>query len=592
MGKSQKTETEQLQFFEACLQRFNLAAGCTGEVKRYYNVAGTIVCLNFAGNAMLPYLTPALEHLGTKEVLNPGATIHVWDTTSTGIQMVPPPCTSADFTDRGDIWGFGSKRIKTAFHWSEYSVNIMDMETNTGVYWVSNPMSFPYWVYSSPFRTLFHWLMEKQDCQLLHAAAVGTADGAVLLPGKGGSGKSNTALSCLEKGFFYLGDDYVIVRKDPAPAVISLYSTAKINFDDLPKFPSMHNLVQKPIRANQEKAVIFLHPAFGGQIINEMPLKAILAPEIMKQAHSAIKPVSFWPVMRAMSFTTMSQLPGVGAHTHEYLNEFTSGLPCYSIRLGSDHEDIPKTVAEFLANPEKYEQEGEDPSTGNHKPLISVIIPVHNGEHFIVEAVQNVLSQNYPAIELIVVDDGSTDQTKSIIEQIPYDIRYFHQPNEGPASARNRGIRDASGDFIAFLDADDLWPENNLYLLLDEINSDQSVDVVRGYAQLFKNTGNDQVEYLGNPKDSFADYIGAGLYRRSAFHKTGLFDPGLKFGEDSDWYNRAREIKLIIKRLEVVTLLVRRHGKNMTEGKTMLELNALKVFKKALDRQRGELKNE
>ena len=592
MAPPKKTEVEQREFYIRCLQKFNEAAKFTGTVKQYYNIAGTVVCLDFAGKAMLPYLTPALEHLRTGEVENPDAMINIWDTTSTGIQMVPPPCGQMDFTDRGDIWGFDSIQIKTAFHWSEYSVNVMDMATNTGIYWVKNPKVFPYWVFSSPLRTLFHWLMEKQGCQLLHAAAIGTDNEAVLLPGKGGSGKSTTALTCLESGFFYLGDDYVIVCKEPVPKVYSLYCTSKINMEDMTKFPSMHALSQKPVKDNQEKAVIFLYPAFKNQIKTEMPLKAILAPEISKQENTSLKPVPFWPLLRAMSFTTMSQLPGVGAHTHNYLKEFVKLLPCYSISLGSDPGKIPVALTDLLVNPRKYQVENTHSVNENHAPLISVIIPVYNGEKFIGEAVKNILSQNYPAIELIIVDDGSTDQTKSIIEQIPHDIRYFHQPNEGPASARNRGIRDASGDFIAFLDADDFWPDNNLHLLMAEIEKDREADVVRGYAQLFKNTDPGQLEYLGNPKDSFADYIGAALYRRVAFQKVGLFDTALKFGEDTDWYNRAREMNLNVKRLEVVTLMVKRHGKNMTEGKSLLELNAIKVFKKARDRRRNESKNE
>ena len=82
-------------------------------------------------------------------------------------------------------------------------------------------------------------------------------------------------------------------------------------------------------------------------------------------------------------------------------------------------------------------------------------------------------------------------------------------------------------------------------------------------------------------------YIGAALYRRRAFETIGLFDPHLRFSEDSDWFTRAREGGLMVKRLEQVTLLVRRHGDNMTSGKSMVELNALQVLKKALDRKRA-----
>ena len=585
MDKPSKTEQEQRQFYQQCLGNFYQAAKKTGEIRRYYSIAGTSVCICFAGETMIPYMTPALEHLRILETSTPDMTLNVWDTESTKTEMPPPPCEWDDFTDRGDIWGFNSKRIKTAFHWSEFSVNVMDTETNTAVYWVKTPRTFPYWVYSSPFRTIFHWWMEKNNCQLLHAAAVGTEDGAVIITGKGGVGKSTTAVICLHNGFLYLADDYLIIKKGREPKVFSLYSTAKINMEDMFKFSSLREFAGKQTEENQEKAVLFLFPGLREQIQREMPLKAILTPEIKKQKRSEIKPVSYWSVQRAMSFTIMSQLPGVGSHTHEYIGEFLTSLPCFKLALGSDPDDLIRLLRKFISEPEKYIQH-IIAQKETEKPLVSVVIPVYNGEKFIKGAVENVLNQNYPAIEIIIVDDGSTDNTASIIKNLTADVRYFHQENNGPSSARNRGIRDVSGKYVAFLDADDLWPENNLHLLVDQLENNSSVDVVRGYAQLFKNA-NDGMEYLGNPKESFPDYIGAALYRKSVFNKVGLFDSFLKFGEDSDWYIRARELDINIKRLNEVTLFVRRHGKNMTEGKTLKELNVLKVFKKTLDRARN-----
>ncbi len=82
-------------------------------------------------------------------------------------------------------------------------------------------------------------------------------------------------------------------------------------------------------------------------------------------------------------------------------------------------------------------------------------------------------------------------------------------------------------------------------------------------------------------------YIGAAIYRKSAFRKVGLFDNALKFAEDTDWFNRANELNLKVKRLEDITLFVRRHGKNMTHGKNLVELNTVRVFKKVIDRKRA-----
>jgi glycosyltransferase involved in cell wall biosynthesis len=585
MDKPQKPEAVQIKFFQDCLGQFAKAA-TKGTERRFFHIADTTVCLSFAGQLLLPQLTPALDHLRIEPVQNPDFTIHAWDTLSTGVNAPPPPCEWADFTDRGDIWGFNSQRIKTAFHWSEYSVNVMDTEANTGVYWVKNPKTFPYWVASSPFRSMIQWWMEKNGGQLLHAAAVGTQNGAVLITGKGGTGKSTSALTCLNAGMKYLGDDYVIVKNEPEPKVFSLYNTAKVMVEDMHRFPNLKRLTSAHTAENQEKDVLYLYPGLKDQIVNELPLRAILTPKIQQNEETRIEPASFWPIQRAMSFTTMSQLPGVGAHTQQFINEFIQNLPCFTLMPGRNLGLIPKTITDFLQFPEKYSL-GNNPSTdASEKPLISIIIPVYNGEKFIQQAIDNILSQQYPAIEIIMVDDGSTDNSREVIESLSVDVRYFHQPNSGPGAARNRGIRDVSGQYIAFLDVDDLWPAKNLEFLMNELTADPELEVVRGFAQLFREDENGNREFLGSPKESFQNYIGAGIYRKSAFEKVGLYDPELRFGEDGDWFNRAGEQKIKMKRLEEITLLVKRHSNNMTKGKSLVELNTLKVFRKQLERKR------
>lgn len=591
MNIPQRTEEEQIQFFEQCLQKYKKAADNTGEIKQYYDIAGTTVCLVFAGKSLIPYLTPSLSHLQLPDDSKPEATIHIWDSESTGVQMVPPPCENHHYTDRGDIWGFNSDRIKTAFHWSEFSVNVMDLQSNDAVYWVKTAENLPYWTTSSPFRTIFNWWMEKNGGQLMHAAAVGTKEGAVLITAKGGAGKSTTAVSSLLDGMHYLADDYLIVKKDPIPKVFSIYSTAKIGVNDDHRFPELKEHTAEHLEKNQEKDVIFLYPAFKDQIVKELPIKTILMPNIQpSQKETFFSPTSFWRIYRAMSFTTMSQLPGVGTHTHEFFNELCERVPTMTLNLGSDVRRVPEALRNHIKDP-KYnfveDNRDEENQAGTDLPLVSVIIPVYNGEKFIEEAVENVLSQRYPAIEIIIINDGSIDNSGTIIENLKTDVRYFDRGNAGPAAARNSGIKDASGKYIAFLDVDDLWPENNLSLLVQELEANPQIDVVRGYAQLFRDTEDGEREYLGNPKEAYSYYIGAALYRKPVFAEVGLFDSTLLFAEDTDWYNRAVEKNISMKWLEEVTLFVRRHGENMTEGRTIVELNKLKTIKRAIDRKRS-----
>jgi len=591
MDESQKTESEQLKFFDECCARYNQAANAVGKIKYFYHIGGFTICLSFAGNGLIDALTPALGHLRIQDPDSVDLTLLIWDSQSTGIPMVQAPCERESFTDRGDIWGFHSKRIKTAFHWIEFSVNVMDLDSGKGVYWVQNAQSLPFWVYASPLRTLLHWWMEKNNRQLLHAAAVGTKHGAVLITGKGGSGKSTTSLVCLKSGFYYLADDYLIVQLEPEPKVHSLYCSAKLEPEQLVNLREFERFVDNPEKLDQEKAVMFLYPHLKKQIVPSMELKALFMPEIINQKETAIQPIDYWKIQRAMSFTTMSQLPGVGYHTHEFINKASKLIPSFSLELGSQINEIPHTIADFLSK-SVYDKKNntvkkKKKENVNNLPLISVIVPVFNGEKFIHDAVKNIIDQNYPALEIIIVDDGSKDNTRAVVEILNKDIRYFYQDNQGPASARNRGIKDASGEFIAFLDVDDLWPENNLNVLVAYLLENPEVMVVRGYAQLMEiseQTG--EYNFIGNPRESFSDYIGAALYRESVFRKAGLFDQYLTCGEDTEWFKKTLSLNILVKRIKEVTLHVRRHGGNMTLNESFVQKNKLHIFKKALDQVR------
>ena len=215
-------------------------------------------------------------------------------------------------------------------------------------------------------------------------------------------------------------------------------------------------------------------------------------------------------------------------------------------------------------------------------PLVSVVIPVYNGEKFLRDAVESVLAQKYSPLEIIIVDDGSTDGTASVARSFPETVRYLHQTNSGPAAARNRGIEHAQGSLIAFADADDLWPAAKLELQLPALINDPAIEIVMGRIQQVRLS--EAGEEFDEP--AFSVNLGSAVIRKTLFERVGLFDETMRYSEDVDWFMRAREGGAAIMTIDSVTLFYRQHEENMTRGKSTSELNVLKTLKRSLDRRR------
>lgn len=591
IDKPALSEAEQQAFFAAMLAATRVAQARQPEIIRCITLAGIRIRLRFCGAALHDALIGPLSHLLDDSLDGPvDAVFNIWDSATTRVGVPAPPCPRDHFTDRGDIWGMESERFLSAFHWLECSVALMDTESLEAIYWVDDAAGLPYWSKASPLRTLLHWVMQRFGRQLLHAAVVGTEHGGVVITGRGGVGKSTAALLCLEAGLAYLGDDYVVVGLDPEPTAYSLYCTAKLDDRQAAKFPGLLPLMELRTgprgHAEPEKTVFRLHPARADRFRHSIALRAILLPLISDQDATTWVAADVYAAERSAAFTTLAHLPRAGRGSQAFIVRLCQTLPRFELRLGRDLAAIPDAIRRFLADVPGLP--AERTAAPADAPRISVIIPVFNGVRFLPGAVRSVLAQDYPSLDIIVVDDGSTEDVAAAVRGLPADVRLFRQENAGPAAARNRGIREATGELLAFLDVDDEWPAGNLRYMSGVLGRSPGLDVVIGHNQLMRGDAEGREEpFVGNPLENFPWSIAAALFRREAFAKVGWFDETLRFGEDTDWFKRAEEAALVVERLPNISLLVRRHAGNMTRGKTLVELNGLRVFKKALDRQRG-----
>jgi len=226
----------------------------------------------------------------------------------------------------------------------------------------------------------------------------------------------------------------------------------------------------------------------------------------------------------------------------------------------------------------------------NNPPiLVSVIVPVYNGEKFIAEAIDSIKSQKYPGIEIIIIDDGSTDRTKRIIDSYKDDVRYYFQKNKGPAAARNVGIQKSRGSYIAFLDVDDIWPQGRLELLLNVFIKNRQWEIVLGHICTEKSGQISVPEKLLQPY--IMPLFGCGMFKRGIFDKVGLIDESLAFSEDHDWFLRVKEKKILLTIIKEVTLIKRAHRENMTSEKNWKGVDILKVLRQSIKRRKRENKD-
>lgn len=203
---------------------------------------------------------------------------------------------------------------------------------------------------------------------------------------------------------------------------------------------------------------------------------------------------------------------------------------------------------------------------------VSCIVPAFNSGRYIGEALDSILAQTVAAAEVIVCDDGSSDNTASVVATYSDQLKYVRQETAGPAATRNLGLATATGDFLAFLDADDLWHEAKLERQLECFDRRAELEACVTHAQMFWASDLDAEadQYRGHPRSqAIPGYATTTLLaRRSVFDKIGIFRTDLWFSDATDWFMRARENAIVSEIMPDVLTYHRMHADNLTRRRS------------------------
>jgi glycosyltransferase involved in cell wall biosynthesis len=202
-------------------------------------------------------------------------------------------------------------------------------------------------------------------------------------------------------------------------------------------------------------------------------------------------------------------------------------------------------------------------------PCVTAIVPAYNRERYLGAALESILLQDYRPLEVIVVDDGSTDGTARVARSYP-EVRYLYQPNQGAAAARNAGIAVSRGAFLAFLDSDDVWTPQKLSLQVGFLLENPQLGYCLARMRNFLEPGCPAPPWI-RPEEVSRTEIGISLCtligRREIFDRVGGFNPQYRCGSDTEWFFRAKDARIPLAILPQVLLHRRIHDTNLSASR-------------------------
>jgi hypothetical protein len=345
---SMKAVPSPAQFFGAALAAFERAreaAHLPSSILRLC-LGGTTVEIEALGSLLSESLAQALGGGGPTCVEAPSTRIFAWDAASTGVACPPPPWGGHYvYTRRGDVLAFQDPRYRLAYNVSANVLSLFDRKERLGLYWTENAAKLPGWEITAPLRTLLHWQGLEHGLQLTHGAVVGEGRKGLLLVGKGGSGKSTTALSCLEEGMAYLSDDYCYCSLIDGPVAHRVYTNARIYPETLTRLPSLGTAASRP---SDDKIAIDV-TLLRAELREKLSLVAIVLPELRSQGPVELLEAGREECLKALIVPTMAQLPDAGPQSFAILQGLANALPAYSLSLLGERTAIVNKLRELLA---------------------------------------------------------------------------------------------------------------------------------------------------------------------------------------------------------------------------------------------------
>ncbi len=321
-------------------------------IVQHFLIAGKVFELRFAGDALIAPITQSLRHQAIEPPSHSSVDYRftLADSASTGIYPEAPPFAASEYQRFGKRVVVDTRQYAVMHSPNDGILFAYNRAERQGVFWTPKAEQLSIYDRAAPLQTLLHWALSEHNWHIVHAAALGTENGGVLLVGNSGAGKSSTALSCLEHSELkYLSDDKCLVSLEGGASASCIYNAGKLKDDMLGRFPHLHALAEgRDIVNGVGKNLVFLHPAYQQRMVRTLRLKAIVIPRIRHRDSPMLSPATPADAFRVLGPSSVIWMPGAETGHYAFLARLTHALPCLFLDLAKNPTDNLTAIQQVI----------------------------------------------------------------------------------------------------------------------------------------------------------------------------------------------------------------------------------------------------
>jgi hypothetical protein len=273
--------------------------------------------------------------------------VELWDSESSGVEGPSAVWDREAAAPLGALRGHNDGASRIVVDPGSRTITVADLARRVAVVYSPAAATIPSWWRAMPMRLLLGWAVAGPSRHLVHAGAVGVGEDGVLLGGSGGAGKSTAAVTCVEAGMRFAGDDYVALTTGEPPRAHAVYGTIKLDRRALAAFPSLAGAVVAPPDV-EEKAVVDLHALRGDRMAPSFAVRGIVIPRIVPGEAAGIRPLSGAHALRALAPSTIFQAPDSRPEALRVISSVVRQVPAHELTIGGGGAELAGMIRSVL----------------------------------------------------------------------------------------------------------------------------------------------------------------------------------------------------------------------------------------------------